>query len=345
MRQLKILAIALLAGAGVASAQDAPPPVKLMTAQAGQSGISRVFFGQVVARETVDMAFQVGGQIVELPVVEGTTVASGALIAKLDTEPFELALDQAKLQLDQAQRDLDRLTKLSGAAVSEVTVDDARTAANLARISLRSAERDLNHATLTAPFDALVATRNVANYSTISAGTPVVRLHDMSDVRIDIDVPEILFQRAGRDPDVSFSVTFPANDRSYPLEIREFNAETSQVGQTYTLTLGMEPDEDLSILPGSSATVTAVLREPGARIVLPPAAVVPQAGGGAHVMVFHPGEDEQGTVEKRAVEIEPTTAGEVAVVSGLEPGEEVVAAGASTLQDGMTVRRFGGFPN
>jgi len=345
MRQLKLLAIALFAGAGMASAQDAPPPVKLMTAQAGESGISRVFFGQVVARETVDMAFQVGGQIIELPVVEGTTIGAGALIAKLDTEPFELALDQAELQLEQAQRDLDRLNKLSGAAVSEVTVNDAQTAANLARISRRTAERDLNNATLTAPFDALVASRNVARYSTISAGTPVVRLHDMSDVRIDIDVPEILFQRAGRDPDVSFTVTFPASDRVFPLEIREFNAETSQVGQTYTLTLGMEPIDDLSVLPGSSATVTAVLREPGARIVLPPAAVVPQAEDGTHVMVFHPGEGEQGTVEKRAVQIEPTTEGLASVVSGLEPGEEIVAAGASALQDGMTVRRFRGFPN
>ncbi|MSU90428.1 efflux RND transporter periplasmic adaptor subunit [Rhodobacteraceae bacterium 2CG4] len=345
MRHLTTLIVLLSLGAVPVAAQEAPRPVKLMTVQAGESGLSRVFFGHVVARETVDMAFQVGGQIVELPVVEGAHVPAGALIARLDTEPFELALDQARLQLDQAERDLERLTKLRGAAVSEVTVDDASTAANLARIAVRRAERDLENATLTAPFDALVASRNVASFSTIAAGTPVVRLHDMSDLRIDINVPEILFQRAGRDPDVTLTASFPAAERSFPLEIREFNAQASQVGQTYTLTLGMTPPEDLAILPGSSAVVTATLREPGTRIVVPPSAVVPQPDGGAHVMVFHPDEDGRGSVERRAVEIRPTADGQVAVSAGLEAGEEIVLAGAAALDDGQTVRRFAGFPN
>ncbi|MHA3979468.1 efflux RND transporter periplasmic adaptor subunit [Halovulum sp. GXIMD14794] len=333
-------------------AQDAPQPepahprpVKLMTVTEESSAVSRVFFGRVKARETVDLAFQVGGQIVELPVIEGQRVPEGGLIARLDTEPFELAVDQAELQLDQADRDLERLTKLSGAAVSEVAVDDARTAASSARISLRTAERDLENATLTAPFDALVASRNVANFSTIQAGTPVVRLHDMSDLRVEIDVPEILFQRAGREPDVSFTVNFPAADKSYAMQIREFNAEASEIGQTYTLTLGIAPPDDLAVLPGSSATVTAALNEGNSQITVPPSAIVPNADGSAHVMVFTPTGADEGTVEQRQVEIAPAQGEVVAILSGLEPGEEIVLAGGAMLDEGQPVRRFDGFPN
>lgn len=351
MQQLILPILTLFLGTA-AVAQDTPPPeaeqprpVKLMTVTAQSSEVSRVFFGRVKARETVDLAFQVGGQVVDLPVIEGQRVPAGDLIARLDTEPFELAVDQARLQLDQADRDLERLTKLRGAAVSEVAVDDARTAASSARISLRTAERDLENATLTAPFNALVASRNVANFSTIQPGTPVVRLHDMSDLRVEIDVPEILFQRAGSQPDVTFTVTFPAAEKSFEMAIREFNAEASEIGQTYTLTLGIAPPEDLVVLPGSSATVAASLKETGNEIAVPPSAIVPEAGDTAHVMVFSPAGAEEGTVARRPVEIAPAQGEVVAILSGLEPGEEIVLAGGATLKDGQTVRRFGGFPN
>ena len=72
--------------------QDAPRPVKLMTIEAGAAPISRQFFGRVRARSTVDLAFQVPGQIISFPVTEGTPVKEGALVAQLDLEPFEREL-------------------------------------------------------------------------------------------------------------------------------------------------------------------------------------------------------------------------------------------------------------
>lgn len=81
-------------------------PVRLMTVEAESGGLTRQFFGQVVARQSVDLALQVGGQVVELPVIEGQQVAAGAMIARLDLEPFELQLEQAELQLEQAERTL-----------------------------------------------------------------------------------------------------------------------------------------------------------------------------------------------------------------------------------------------
>jgi RND family efflux transporter MFP subunit len=343
MRRL-LFCLLLLVGPTMGAAQDMRL-AKIIKVQAADGAVTRQFFGHVVAKETVDLAFQVGGQIVKLPVIEGNRIDKGSVIAQLDVEPFQLALDQARVQRNQAERTLERLQKLQGSTVSQVSVNDAQTSLELAEISVRNAERELKNATLLAPFDALVASRNVANFSTISAGTPVARLHNMSELRIDIEVPEILFQRAGTDPGIDLWAKFPTGDERYPVTPREFNAETSQVGQTYQITLGMEPPEERRILPGSSVTVYVTLDAGTQDIRIPASAVGMKNDGTPTVLVFTPVGAEEGTVARRRVTVEPTLRGEVRVIEGLEPGEEIVASGASQLADGDRVKRFTGFSN
>lgn len=344
-RPLLVLAAALVACATPASAQEVSRPVKLMTVEASSTGVTRHFFGQVVAKQTVDLAFQIGGQIVEFPVIEGRIVPAGEVIARLDLEPFRLSLEQARLQKAQADRRRDRMRKLQGTAVSRENVEDAATEAGLAAIALRNAEYALKHATLYAPFDALVASRNVANYTTVNAGIPVVRLHDMSELRIEIDVPEVLFQRAGRDPEVSIAARFPASPRLFPVEVREFNAETSRIGQTFRLTFGMAPPDGLNILPGSSATILATLKGAGGRVTIPPAAVATAADGSTSVMVFREESGDEGVVVATPVVLSVGANGVFQVDEGVNPGVEIVAAGVNALNHGDRVRRFRGFPN
>ncbi|UWR23591.1 efflux RND transporter periplasmic adaptor subunit [Sulfitobacter sp. S190] len=341
------LAICLLAAFPVSlAAQEAGPLVKIAPVQVQSGEQVRQFFGNVVAKETVDLAFQVGGQVMKLPIIEGQPLPQGALVAELDLRPFELALDQARVQLDQANRTLERLEKLQGSTVSQVTVDDAQTQAELARIAVENAERSLSDAKLTSPFDGLVASRNIAQFATVAAGTPVARLHDMSDLRVEIEVPEILFQRASSETQVKLMARFPSVDTPFELQIREFTAETSQVGQTFKITLGMAPPEGLTILPGSSVTVTATLfGDAGGAISVPGSAVVTANDGTATVMVFEPAGAAEGTVSRVPVEITPTATGDVAVTAGLQDGQEIVVSGANQLDDGAAVRRFTGFAN
>ena len=335
----RLIALVLI----LAAPAFAQKPVKLMTVNEADAGVTRQFFGQVVARQTVDLAFQVGGQIVEFPVIEGQTIPEGDLIARLDLETFELALDQARLQKDQADRTVARFEQLSGNTVSQVTIDDAITQAGLAEIAVRNAEYSLDHATLHAPFDALVATRDVANFTTIAAGTPVVRLHDMSELRIEIDVPEILFQRAGEDPDVEVFATFPTSPQQIPLEVREFNAETSAVGQTFRLTFALSPPEEIRVLPGSSATVSATLKMGLGGIDVPSTALKTATDGAVSVLVYEPAGAAEGTLSNRAVTVVPGPDGGFIVTDGLANGEEIVAAGVNALEDGQAVRRFTGY--
>lgn len=341
------MALAILASISFAIASQAQADefrtARIQVADVGSEFSSREFYGRVVALETVDLAFQVGGQIVEFPLREGELVPEGSLIAALDLVPLELALAQAEAELTRNTRTLDRMEQLSGSAVSQATVDDARTDAEISAIEVASARRSLEQGTLLAPFDALVSSRLVANHTTITAGTPVVRLHDMSEVRIEINVPEVLFQSAGRAPNVALFARFPSSDTRYPVEIREYNAETATIGQTYTITLGMAPPEDLIVLPGSSAVIEAEVGNENEILIIPRSALVFASDGEAQVMLFEPTGADVGTVRLQPITIAPSDNGDVIVVSGLTSDQEFISAGGSQLIAGETVQRFRGF--
>lgn len=321
-----------------ALAQDVAKPVKLMELSAEPVTLKRQFFGQVQARQTVDLAFQVGGQIELLEAEEGARLSAGSVIARLDLDGFERAVAQARAGRDKAVRDVERLRALSGQAASAVQVRDAETQLQLADIALGDAQDALEHATLTAPFDALVARRLVANYASVSAGTPVVRLHDVSEIRVDIEVPEVLFRQAGAGAGdrVRFSAELPGESNRYALALREFETETSSLGQTYTITLAFTESPGAFVFPGASVTVFAAAE--GARpdgVILPETALVYDAAGAPFVMVF-----EDGTVRRAPVSIAVQQDGRIHMTDGPAEGTRIVSTGAAQLSDGQTVRPF-----
>ena len=246
--------IALTAwGGSAALAQDGaptPPPVKLITLESQADWPTRRFFGRVVARRTIDLAFQVAGQIAEIPIEEGDVLDEGELIATLDLEPFELALERARLERERAERAYARLERLGPATTSQASIDDAATAQSLASVAEREAARALREATVKAPFKALVAQRYLDAFTTVATGQAIVRLHDMSEVRVEINVPEILFRRAQSAEEFVLYATLTGDDRPYRLAAREFNAETSQIGQTFLITLAFVGETDQRLLPG-----------------------------------------------------------------------------------------------
>jgi len=96
----RIFLVAILAVAtsfSPLSVQDeATRPVKLLTVKPQGFGPERVFFGRVVAKETVGIAFQVGGQVLTFPATQGDMIAARTTVAQLEPEPFDLALEQAQ---------------------------------------------------------------------------------------------------------------------------------------------------------------------------------------------------------------------------------------------------------
>ncbi|MEL6691885.1 MAG: efflux RND transporter periplasmic adaptor subunit [Pseudomonadota bacterium] len=322
-----------------AEAEGLPQLVKTMSVVDPGMGATRSFFGEVSSKQTVDLGFQVSGRVIEFFAPEGTVIPQGTVIAQLDPVPFEIEVERATLTLDQAQRQAQRFEQLAGSTISAAQVQDAQTEVSIAQVALRDAEYALNQTTLVAPFDAMVASRQVANFSTVAAGTQIVRLHDLSEMRVEIEVPEVLIQQLGETPDITFQARFPGSDAEYPLFYREVNAETSQIGQTFRVTLALEAASERYLLPGASVVVAATLNTAAGEFHLPNTAIA--INGDAQTAVFTVEDDgEDLTLRRSPVTLGVSNDGRVAVLSGIKAGEEIVVGGVQSLSDGQAVRRF-----
>jgi len=84
-------------------------PVKTMLVETGDRSLARTFPGKVEASKTVELAFQVSGLLVKLPVKEGQKVAKGEVVAQLRPDEFQARLTSVQGELDQARATLSAL--------------------------------------------------------------------------------------------------------------------------------------------------------------------------------------------------------------------------------------------
>ena len=321
-------------------------PVKLMTVESTTTTGERRFLGRIAARETVDLAFQIGGQIVEFPAIEGSLVEADEVLAQLNRAPLERAVRQAELSLEQAERNLQRNVQLQqrNAMTTEAQLEDARTSRDQAEVGLEDARAALDDATLASPFDGLVAERMVANRTTVSAGQPVLRLHDMSELRVRINIPERLLGVIGDPSQLFYQLQLQDGGQRYALAYREFVAEAGRIGQSYVVTLAITETPSRPLLPGASGTVIVQLPAAAdAGLTVPVTAVSIGADRQTYVFVFEPTGADEGRVQRVPVTVETPDGTTMVVTSGLRPGMEIVATGAHRLTDGEAVRRFSGY--
>ena len=190
LRSLSCALLATVAAVATANAESSPKYVKTMIVPSAEPTQTRRFFGQIAALETVDLSFEVGGRLEELDATEGARIREGARLATLALAPFRRGLERAELALVQAERDLERARRLAEtSAGSEVRALDAETARDLASVALREARDALSDAKINAPFDGLIARRIAAEHSTGEPVLPIFRVHDMSQVRVEFELP------------------------------------------------------------------------------------------------------------------------------------------------------------
>jgi HlyD family secretion protein len=112
--------------------------------------------GQVEATD-IHVAAQVGGRVLELTVTEGSRVAAGTVVARLDTADATLALDRARA--DRAQVEAQRRLLRAGPRIEDVRQAEAQVMA--ARTETAAADADVAAAQVDVDrFEALVASRS-----------------------------------------------------------------------------------------------------------------------------------------------------------------------------------------
>src|SRR5260221_13979672 len=129
--------------APVASAAPPAPEVSVLTVVPETVAARFEYVGQAAASRSVEVRAQVTGVIVERPYTEGTDVAKGTLLFRIDPTTYQAAHRSAQARLANAERNLARLNSLLGArAVAQKDVDDAQQAFDQAQAAADQTKKD-----------------------------------------------------------------------------------------------------------------------------------------------------------------------------------------------------------
>ena len=261
-----LMAVAVYSVAFVDWTTEIPPeppvvrPLKTMVIAGPFSASGRKYPGKVAANEEVNLAFQVSGQLIELPVRKGLDVAQGELLGRLDARDFENTLATRQAALTSARADYERIKSLyeRDMAASKETID-SEAIYNAAVAQENIAQKAFDDTRLHAPFAGVIADTFVDNFQNVSAKQSVLSLQDVSSIEIVVNVPEERVVRAtrGKEKDLyRFVASFEyLPDQEFEVEFKEFSTEADPATQTYEATFVMPALEDASILPGMTVTV------------------------------------------------------------------------------------------
>ncbi|WP_298835759.1 efflux RND transporter periplasmic adaptor subunit [uncultured Roseobacter sp.] len=284
---------------------------------------------------------------------------------------LEADVSAAQAQVDQAQDQLERTRQLAErGVVSEARLEQDDAAAQVARAALqaaleqlaigraggreediaaaeavirgldsqlRTARDNLDDATLRAPFDGIIARRDIDNFTNVSAGQSVVLLQalDTVDLAFDVPGPDVLIWSSREN--VNSQVLLEARPgQAIPSELVEFSTQADLGTQTYRARVGITVPEGAQVLPGMVGTViVSTDEEVSALIRIPFSAVGTETDASTFVWIVD--ENDQ-SVAARPVTLGDVEGDEVDVVDGLSPGETIVTAGVSYLREGAVIR-------
>ncbi len=292
--------------------------------------------------ESTTLAFQSGGQIIELPVKGGGQVTQGDILAKLDSRDFRNKVSIAQAQFVAAKTSYDKAVVLNDQdAIAGSTLDQRKSDFDVAQANLDVAIKALNDTTLVAPFDGVVASIPVKKLDTIQAGSAVISLIGRGGLEARINLPASIVANSRKnindDAATGFVTLEAAPDRRILAVFKEASLIADGATQTFEITMSFESPDDLAILPGMNASVW--INDPSkmgnVNAISIPATAVFIDGDNEFVYVVDIGTM---AISKRKITIEKDVGSNLSVTSGLEAGDTIVSAGVSYLAEGMIVR-------
>ena len=321
-------------------------------------------FGTVVAAREAHLRFGVSGEVnmVSDKLRNGVDVRAGEILARLDTERLQLALDTVEVQIDAEttqiqeftaqlalrQRMAERARSLFDKAVgSQAELDGAELAVSqasnqLAMAKSRLAElkviqrrhlKDLEDAVLRAPFDGSLSGVNLALGNQVSNAYLVATLTDLSSLEVSFVVPADIYANAknliGQQVTLSWSSEGSVvSETTATITRAEVVVERREGGGR--LYAELPEDAARSVPPGAFVEVSYAGRVLEGAFELPEEALV----GQNQVFAI-----EQGRASERRVQLLHRSPGRIWVRGDLETGDEIIATRLPGIGNGLRVRK------
>ena len=338
-----------------AAAHAGPPAVPVVEGKVAQKDVPIYVdgLGTVQAFNTVTVHVRVDGELKKVAFVEGQDVHAGDLLAQIDPDPLQTALEQTvakkaqdEAQLANAQLDLKRDTDLVAQKIAtqqtydtqKALVDQQAATVKADQAAIDSAKVQLDYATITSPLDGRTGIRqvdqgNIVHAVDVNGLVVITQLHPISVV---FTLPEQALYEIQKEMS-SNEVTVLAVDRDNTTQLGEGKlAVIDNEIDTTTGTIRLKAtfaNDDLRLWPGQFVNARLLLTTRKGGLVVP-AAAVQRGPDGSYVFVI---KDDQ-SVEVRPVKVAQIEKGEALIDQGLKPNENIVVDGQYRLQIGSHVK-------
>ena len=322
-------------------ANNKPPPSSVSIAEAKSEVIPNLLtaVGGLAAVHQVDVTSDVSGRITDIMFAPGATVKAGNPLVQLFDAPDRADLANFKAQATVAQLSLDRAKQLASRQFGpQATVDSAQAAYDQAQAGIAKTEAIISQKLVRAPFDGELGVRHVEVGQFLTAGTQIVTLTDLSTLYANLTVTEKDSAALKVGQTVRILVdAYPGRTFEGKITAIEPQIATDTRNIRVQATLD-NPDHILK--PGMFATTTVVLPDKPAVVTIPETAVDYTLYGDSVFLITEKKEDDGKTsltAVRTFVRSGNRIGGRAEILSGLKPGDRVVAVGQLKLQSGAAV--------
>jgi membrane fusion protein (multidrug efflux system) len=351
---LTVLGMAIVAGAligtkleqfrtmGEAGANMVPPPQVVTAATAAKDEWENTLSasGSLVAVQGLTVRSEVPGRIVRIAFESGTAVEAGTVLIELDSSTEKAQLREARASEELAKANLTRARNLSAKRIlSPAELEAADAVYKEAVAHAETIQADIAKKTVRAPFSGRLGIRQVNLGEVISAGAAIATLQTLTPIYVDFALPQRWLSSLALGNSVRV-LTDADPGEVHEGEITAVSPEVDPVMRNVRARATIA-NNDEKLRAGMFANVEIVLPSRQQVLAIPAPAVL-YAPFGDSVFVIEEQEaradgEKQLIVHQRFVRLGTQKGDFVAVVEGLEAGEQVVSSGVFKLNSGMAV--------
>lgn len=308
-----------------------PVAVEIAQVQTARLQEDVVAVGTLRSNESVVVRPEISGRISEINFVEGGAVKKGQLLIALDSSVAAAEMQQAKANLALAETNHKRTSELqSEGFVSANAKDQSLNNLHVAQANFALAEARFAKTQIHAPFSGEIGIRQVSVGDYVKEGQDLVTLEDISSLKVDFRLPEVLLAGLKRGQPVEMrSDAMPG--KSYRATVEAIDPLIDQNGRAVVLRARLKNIEG-QLRPGMFVHTRVILAERANALTVPEEALMPV---GADQYVFK-------VVEGKAVRIKVKTGlrrdAQVEIIEGLQAGDSIVTAGQMKVREGAAVR-------
>jgi len=296
---------------------------------------TKIFTGVVKESREVKLAFQIPGPLVKLTVEEGQYVKKGQLVAVLDDRDYQVQLEAANANFENAKLQAERYAALyKMKSTSKSVYDQTQAGFKLAQAKKQAAQNALKDTKIYAPFAGYVQTKYSENHEKVGAGQPIISLLDLSHLELSVALSENDFLK--KDKFESFKCRFEQITKALSLHLIDIDRKPNR-DNFYVMRLGLNPENN-QIVPGMVANVQVQVKNSRESNIQVPMEAVCSENGRAFVWKFN---SDNSSVERKEVNLSKFESnGMVSINEGIKNGDLIVAAGVHNLTEGQKVKKL-----